>query len=170
MGKRLIIKGADFSENALFTEKWYNSVDSLEGNHSNPSNLKVVDPIAIDEMGLIGKPVNIVKIYGAEAGTITIGARTISGDRTGEPVIGEPRNATEHPITIGENIIKLTEPIILSEGESIYIYSSPKASVTVNYYTDEEAFINSDGWCFAANGTWGAMHIKNPIVFGYSNE
>lgn len=110
MGKKLIIKGADFSANRLKVEEWYYYM----GNSSvNSSALSTYAPLSLsdDNMSLVvGHLVNKIKIYCNSNGTMTIGKLSSTGIIT---------NLQSYSVSAGYNLLTLTTPIIFMSGEKI---------------------------------------------------
>lgn len=172
MGKTLIIKGADFSENAVAKTKWYNSVTSLQGINTFTNKKIIVDPVAQELMELMGKPVNTVRLYSISAGSIDIGIVGVTGSRKeGTITLGEERATHSYDIIEGENEITLIEPIVLEEGECIYLNDESHNKITYNNVLDDStALLSENGWCFGIYNRWYAKAGKMPIEFGYVVE
>lgn len=172
MGKTLIIKGADFSENAVATTRWYNSVTNLQGISAFPYKKIIVDPEAQELMGIMGNPVNTVRLYAAVAGSIDIGIVGVTGSREESTItLGEERATHSYDIIEGENEITLIEPIVLGEGECIYLNDKLHNKITYNSLaSDSTALLSANGWCFGIYNRWYVKAGKMPIEFGYVVE
>lgn len=167
MGKKLIIKGADFSENAIFTEIWYNPYEELQGGSTyNFSSSVIPDPDEIKRMGMLNKPINRIMFYAISNNVLT-GIRIVevtgsrdSGDLTVTQIDERP---TLHTVS-GINEIRLTEPIVLSEGQSIRI-TNVKDNLTKFSIDDGD----SVGFKCLSHNAWN-NDDRVAIMFGYSNE
>ena len=170
MGKKLIIKGADFSTNAVFVDKWYNIYNNLQGT-TNPSiNYIIADPEAMTALGLFGKPINQIKVYSSSAGELLIAVCQVTGSRaSGEfSYTVDTDTAERFNVVEGENILKLTNTITLSEGQSIYVYSAKK--LTIINDNDTNIVASDSGWSYAYNTGWFSAKWKMPMMFGYKSE
>ena len=171
MGKKLIIKGADFSENAILQDKWYNTVNDLHGQSKYTATRLAIDPGAINELGLIGKPINQIKLFALSAATFSIGVVTVEGSREeGTVSYREARVDNEYSVVEGENIIILTESIILAANESILLRGGTKNVLTRNDDADPEGFVNADGFCYSFTGSWAPIYHRVPIMLGYKTD
>jgi len=171
MGKILIIKGADFSENAVFIQKWYNTVNDLHGPNNYTASKLAIDPGAINELGLIGKPINQIKLFALSSAIFNICVATVEGNREEQTVrYTNLRLENTYSVAEGENLIRLTEPIILTAGETILLQNGITNVLTRNDNADSEGFVNADGFCYSFVGKWASIDHKVPIMFGYISE
>lgn len=109
MGKKLIIKGADFSANRLKVEEWYYYT---KGSATNQVALSSYSPLSLSSANtllLIGKQINTIRLYSVYSGSLVIGK--LSG--------GIVTDIETFTVISGYNIITLTAPIILNAGEKI---------------------------------------------------
>ena len=121
MGKSLIIKGADFSENAIVGSiEWYNEYENLVGtNTTSTSNWMGFDPQAITTL-LKNKQIDVIRLYSRSDSTIKIGTKKILSGEGVTPIEAEivvPDH--EYAVTTGVNEIRLIEPITLGDNETI---------------------------------------------------
>lgn len=172
MGKKLIIKGADFSANAIAQDRWYNQYES-QGTNSNSIKTVAIAPEAVEALGIIGKPINRLKFYAiGNKSNCTIQVATYTGSRESGSFdlnyIGEKQY---FDISEGENIITLSTPITLSEGQTIVLTDARQLTLANNTTDDTVEFANGNGWsyCTDSNG-YMAIKLKQPIMFGYYSE
>lgn len=160
MGKKLVITGADFSDNGwneAFT--WFVSYSSsaLRGDSAfaNTNKFYIV-PSEVSRLELIGKTVNVVKLYAASAGTISIG--------TVDPNTNTVGDDYSYSVVAGVNVIRLTSPVTFSSTCSIWISGSGRC----RYWA---ASMGTDyGWQFRNTDGSSANAARIPCSFGFSNE
>lgn len=167
MGKSLIIKGADFSQNAIEqTVVWYNIYsDLVKSIRSSSGTFGQYAPraSAITELGLMGKPINLVKLNIEElppSGIIRIGTANVTAiDVT--PFAYTEIKSYEYIVTEGINTINLNEEITLSEGMTIFVYG-------LVYYNRAGATSgNTEGFQIVYPDRYPSENIVTPIQFGY---
>ena len=151
MGKLLIIKGADFSENAILTDKWYNSYEDLQGASNYSASVFAINPNEIAGLGLIGKSINAVRFHSLKADStgVHIEHIKVTGNKSAGTVSYETiKDFGYHPTVLGINEFKLSEPIVFSEGESIR-FSHISSSLTMTAKgTQDDIFtgFNNTSW------------------------
>ena len=175
MGKSLIIKGADFSQNAIFASKWYNEYadDDLDGQKALNASTVVLYPAAIDAMGMRGKVVNTIRLYSYKAVSISIGSCQASGERDGEYSVTFNDDATLYSLNVGINDIHLETPITLSEGTSLGfkgVGTENKEILAVNVHAGSSTESDEYGWTCGYGNAWNGIGIRVPIMFGYFTE
>lgn len=156
MGKRLILKGADFSDNGfpVHNYQWANWYNNFEGEVVSTSNNKTyIIPSEIVRLGMNSLTVKCVYLYASQDGVVGIGEAT-PGDT--------PSYDKEHTYTVtqGMNLIELDEPVTLDGSNSIYVIGF--GVFTLNGKVGSDV---SKGWLFAASGTTGGTS-RIPIAFG----
>lgn len=125
MGKKLIIKGADFSANAIDvgTYTWYtNGLENAinNGTRNIYSQGSSVTRFAIDHSFKSGDIVNCVRMGCSTAGTITIARATFAGTDVGSAVtISDARNVNISQV--GTDFIVRFTPIVMNDGDYIII-------------------------------------------------
>lgn len=155
MGKKLIIMGADFSQNGIISGvlTFYNDYSDAVLNASNPfSSTNTFHILASDlsRVNLDGKTVRYVKLYAKQAGTIQIGTyngSTISGN-------------TSYTVVRGVNVIQLNSSITIN---STHLPCFTGMDI-LSFWTDSD---DSHGWKFGRTGastTYPSGRI--PISFG----
>lgn len=172
MGKNLIIKGADFSVNAIFVDKWYNRFANLQGSLEVSVNSVICDPQAITALGLIGKPINKVKLYSRNEAPMRISVCQVTGSRESGEYSYNVDSSLSQDFTVdaGENIINLATPITLSEGQTIYFYSKGREVLTSLNDGDAVNVLSDKGFSYAYSGGWVGAAAKISIMFGYTDE
>lgn len=154
MGKSLIIKGADFSENGISTSvtwvaQYPSNILSGETNKVVSSDV-VFFPISTEvaRLGMVGKTIKYIKLNAAASGTITVYKITN----------GTESDAKDYSVSVGNNIIELETPIsITSDSVSVGI----KGNGIVRYWS-ASANYPARGWQYASGGV-----ARIPIDFGY---
>ena len=154
MGKSLVIKGADFSENGISTlVTWLGQYPSniLAGESGKVvSSNTVYFPISteVTRLGMVGKTIKYIKLNAAAAGTITVYKVTS----------GTSSDNQDYSVSAGNNIIELTTPIsITSDSVSVGI----KGNGIIRYWSGSASY-PARGWQYATNGV-----ARIPIDFGY---
>ena len=154
MGKSLVIKGADFSENGIGTLiTWAGNYPSniLSGERGKVvSNTTIYHPITteVERLGMNGKTIKYIKLNAAAAGTITV-YKHISGSDIEEQSLS---------VSADINIIELPTPITITDNvTSIGI----KGNGIIRYWSNSASY-TSRGWTY--NSTSAA---RIPIDFGW---
>ena len=161
MGKSLIIKGADFSENGIATLlRWIIGFTNtqLHGERvASDSAIRLVAPEDFSTFGLSGKTIKYIKVYAPNAGTISV--HEISTAATPYTSVG----SQSYSVAQGNNIIELSTPITINSSTSIGVqgpgcYSYWRASVS-----------GHAGWRYYQAGTTEPISTALlPIDFGES--
>ena len=154
MGKSLIIKGADFSENGISTSvtwvaKYPSNILSGETGAVVSSNT-IYFPISteITRLGMVGKTIKYIKLNAAASGTITVYIITD----------GTESDAKDYSVSAGNNIIELETPIsITSDSISVGF----KGNGIIRYWRASAKYPER-GWLYASEGI-----VRIPIDFGY---
>lgn len=170
MGKILIIKGADFSENAVLTNIQYNTVDNFIPTNYISFSWIYVDSDAISFLGMIGKPINTIKFYCKEPATIKIRKYNSIGHRDTDNV-PVPSGMTELQIfsaTQGINTFVLDQPVVLAQGETLSIQGIKDIFGYISHSTS--SYADSNGVAAGRNDNWYSLSNKFPIEFGYQSE
>lgn len=160
MGKKLVIAGADFYYNGWNDNlTWFvsYSTNALKGDTAFAnSNKFYVVPSEVSRLGLIGKTVNVVRLYAASAGTISIGTVDPNNNTVGD-------NYT-YSVVAGVNVIRLTSPVTFSSTCSIWISGQGRCKYwAANMDTDY-------GWLFR-NTTGSSVGVARiPCAFGFAIE
>lgn len=160
MGKSLIIKGADFSANAIIPTviSYYNEYDNYVGTNGVASPALVGIPQSvIEDMGLFGKTIKIVKFHSPSDTTITMGKATVEG-KVITPVVSSTYNVTE-----GINEVRLDNPIILNEGETFFINITTENMTREKFTTSPE---DAKGWNYFASGNNPSDKFNIIMSFG----
>ena len=154
MGKSLVIKGADFSENGISTSvTWVAQYPSniLAGESGKVvSNTTVYSPLSTEvaRLGMVGKTIRYIKLNAAAAGTITVYKVTS----------GTTSDQKSYSVSAGNNIIELETPIsITSDSVAVGI----KGNGIIRYWSGSASF-TSRGWTYNSSGV-----ARIPIDFGY---
>lgn len=158
MGKNLIIKGADFSANAIgSTIEWYNEYENLQGSLNAGANWITPKPTFIAVFDLI----NVIKLYSRNDNvTITIGKASVSNAGV-TPATYEDLGSHEYTLSSGINLIYLVEPIVLQENTNQTIFfTNVKNFMTYNNDSGE-------GWPMVITTGWSADKNRVPVMFGY---
>lgn len=111
MGKKLIVKGVDYSTNGI-TIQWQFGLSDEEvvGNQQvSTTDVWYIKPEEISSNNLVGKIVSYIKLYCPNAGTISVGSVTN----------GSTWSGNSYSVTQGVNIIQLNTPVTLSSTVSI---------------------------------------------------
>lgn len=120
MGKRLIIKGADFSKNAIgiiIEPAWY--IDQILPNISTAKKANVVNGgwafSDTDNAKLQGRVINSVQFYAAAAGVLNFykGALGSNGTKIGSITIS--------PSQVNTKVIATFTPVTINSGEYLMI-------------------------------------------------
>lgn len=158
MGKRLIIKGADFSANALSSLTWYVNIaeNLLQGNKLDTYTVRFrVSAESIATFGLAGKTVNVIKLYAQNAGTFEIGQATFG---TGASYTG----AQTYTCVQGINTIELSTPLTLSSTQTIYVNGQ-----NVITYWEQVGGDTTKGWRYLGESSTSPGNSTIPICFGF---
>lgn len=161
MGKKMIVKGADFSQNGIIIGNliFYNDYteQNLKGNDIFTSAYTFyVTPGQLSEQNLLNKKVQYIKLYAETSGQITFGWYSGSGASL---ISSENFN-----VSAGMNIIKLQSE------ETITATNLPAVSGNGilrywNYSLDEN--INKDnGWIMGRVNNATTYNSRIPISFG----
>lgn len=140
MGKRLIIKGADFSENAIGTGAkpvWY--IDQILPDISTALKANVVNGgwafSNTDNAKLQGRVINSVKFYPATDGVLNFykGALGSNGTKIGSITIS--------PSQVGTRVIATFTPVTINSGEYFMIgEANTKGSIYYCQNLDDISF------------------------------
>ena len=160
MGKKLIIKNADFSANGIASVEptWslgYTSAELIGNTGFTNTNNYYIIASEIQSLGLSGKVISALKFYASGNGNITVGKVSISGSSASivESFVFQ--------VNSGENIIYLPNSITLSSSQSISF--SGRYILTYNHEADP-----SVGWKFSWIGSSTVSNVNFiPIDFGY---
>lgn len=156
MGKSLVIKGADFSENGIATLiTWAGNYPSsiLQGESRkvvSNNNLFAMISTEVSRLDMVGKTIKYVKLNAASAGTLIV-CTTDTSSGTGS-------NEQSFQVSQGINIIELTSPIYIS---SDAVGVGVKGNGVVRYWSSSGSY-TSRGWLYAVNGA-----ARIPIDFGW---
>lgn len=159
MGKSLIIKGADFSENGIATSiSWIIGFtnNQLHGERVTTGNgTLVVAPEDFGTFGLNGKTVKYIKVYAPNAGTILVHKISTSS----MPYTSV--SSQSYGVAQGNNIIELDTPITINSSTSIGIQGA-------NCYTYWRNSVQGHaGWrYYVEDSTQGISAAQIPIDFG----
>lgn len=157
MGKVLIVKGVDFSPNAIDVvyPDWYigynNSV--LIGTNSMASGYFYIRPEEMTRLNLLGKEIKYIKCYASAEGVINVGVV----NNASSPAESERGATYSYSVSQGINIIELKEGITLSSTTSMCV------SGTVLTYNGSTT---SEGWLFYRVGSNAVFTSKIPIDLG----
>ena len=159
MGKSLILKDTDFSDNALPKITWFVELTdaNLVGNTAFATNYKA--RMVSDELtrtGLKGKTINVIKVYATTAGVIKVGNASFAST----PVFS---NVQTYNVVQGYNTIVLTTPLSFSSSLSFYI-ENENACLT---YTSNVQYDLNKGFKFNNSGTGQGSASRIPANFGY---
>lgn len=156
MGKSLVIKGADFSENGISTSvTWaagYTS-SALAGENGRVvthDNLVAMISTEVTRLGLVGKTIKYVKLNAAAAGTLKVYTTDISA--------GTGSNEQTFQVSQGVNIVELTSPIYISSNA---VSIGFKGNGVIRYWTSSANYPQR-GWLYQVNGA-----VRLPIDIGY---
>lgn len=163
MGKKIIIKNADFEENG-FSDKytWLFNVKSgalIANKAIGTVNKYHVQPSELTRLNIIGRTVNCVKFYSSAAATVTFG----SWNPTLPYADAEIESYTYEAVA-GINKIELLSPIVLSSTCVPFIYS-PNANML--YWSDKAD--PAYGWNFGAYAD-SAITGRIPVDWGVMKE
>lgn len=171
MGKTLIIKGADFSANAILTNIKYNTVDNFIPTTNISFSWIYIDPAAVSYLGLIGKPINTLKFYCNDAITeVKIRKYSSIGNRDTDeaPVPQDMTELQSFSAIQGINTFVLDQPVVLAQGETLGIQGIRNK---IGYISDStESYVDSNGVAIARSDLWYSLKNKFPVEFGYSSE
>lgn len=157
MGKKLIIKGADFSQNGIISEviTWYNDYSDsvLDANTVFNSDLRLYMLASdLSRVNLLNKTVRYMKLYAKQAGIILFS--TYSG--SGASVSGE----TQYTVAQGVNIITLASPITI---DSTHLPTFSGYDI-LSFWNDNN---DAKGWNFGrVNASSSFASYRIPISFG----
>lgn len=147
MGKRLIIKDADFSTNGIPVSGsivWHTNYSNLAMQGSaaftNDSRFSM-RPTEITGLGLDGVTINIVKLYAAINGTVEIGQATTGNTPT------YSKNHT-YQVTQGINTIRLTEGITLNSSNATIFVSGKNVACYYRQVEEPSVDQTDKGWLF----------------------
>lgn len=165
MGKGLIIKGADFYDNAVDispgTPVYYNDYTSevLEGNTTfSTTNKFYMLPESVTALGLKGKTIQVVKFKAAAAGTVTIGLYVYG---SGSTILDE----YSYSVPAGENIIRLRKALVTSETLVLMV----GGRYILPMWNDAD---DAKGWKITRPGQSASNYAsyRVPISLGYFSE
>lgn len=156
MGKKLIIKGADFSLNAIITDRIIYINDYSDSVLDAPSafsssNKFYLKPSEMTRLSLENVSISIVKLYAKTSGNITIGTT----NKTTESGVNT------YAVQQGVNIVRLVSPITI---DSTHLPSFGGINI-LSLWNDNDP---AKGWNFGRVGsstTYNGYYI--PISFGY---
>lgn len=160
MGKNLIIKGADFSENGIATLiSWsagYTNTN-LHGERTITSTYVYCPTKSeLQRLGLTGKAVKYIKLYAVSAGTITVYKTDCSST---------PYSASDphtYSVMAGMNIIELDSPITITSAVGLAI----QGANVLTYWRNAESY-PSKGWVYLiADSTTEPSAVRIPVDFG----
>ena len=150
MGKRLIIKGADFSANGIpyVTYTWFTNFNMSQPEVQFQTGAFYIPASEISAFNLSGKTVKAIRFYAMTTGTIEIFPYENSVDGTHQVFqITQP----------GVNIINLETPIPLSSTQRLGI----KTPDGVYGYNRNVASDTTKGWKFS-----DTTNVRIPVDFG----
>lgn len=165
MGKRLIVKGANFAVNGISSDySWwigYSDVKLIGGNLFGNTDKFLILPTEITRLGLSGKVVNCVRLYAVTSGTISIGGATVSPTDD----VASSDNITSNEsfnVTVGINILHLATPVTISTSKSMWVAGKDILTFKINNTNAD------DGWVFRAL-TKTSFNVASRIAidFGY---
>lgn len=150
MGKRLIVKGADFSANGIpyVSYTWFTNYDMTDPEAAFSTSPFGIPASEITAFSLSGKTVKAIRFYAKSTGTINIAPIT-------DGVVGT--NQTFQITQTGVNIIMLNTPIPLSSTQRLQV-QTPDG---VFGYNRNAGTNLSKGWKFSDTTT-----VRIPIDFG----
>jgi hypothetical protein len=174
MGKSLIIKGADFSVNAITsTIAWYNEYTNLVGENTGPAATKfnIYLPYAeLEGFGMKDHPVEYIKLHVDVDGLIKVGKVQVNVDLT--DITATDVSITDtlienvfSDVSAGENTLYLPTPITITSADvaakniALNIYVEPRNILRFNDST-------GDGWSYWGNSGYTSKY-RFPIQFGY---
>jgi hypothetical protein len=156
MGKSLVIKGADFSENGIATLiTWAGNYTSAvlageSGRVVAHDNLIAMISTEVTRLDLVGKTIKYVKLNAASAGTLKVYTTDTSS--------GTGSNEQSFQVAQGINIIELTSPIYISSNA---VGVGVKGNGVVRYWASSASY-PVRGWQYAVNGP-----VRVPVDFGW---
>lgn len=158
MGKKLIIKGADFTENGIISGvlTFYNDYSDavLNGSATFPnSNQFYMLGSDLSRLGLLNKTVRFVKLYAKSSGTITIGTYSGSGTSVSDD--------NSYQVTQGVNIITLRNAITLTTSR-LPVFTG---SGILSFWTDNN---DDKGFKYSRIGGTASTYAnyRMPVSFG----
>lgn len=156
MGKSLVIKGADFSENGIATLiGWAGNYTSTvlageSGRVVSHDNLIAMISTEVTRLDLVGKTIKYVKLNAASAGTLKV--------YTADTSSGTGSNEQSFQVAQGINIIELTSPIYISSNA---VGVGVKGNGVVRYWTSSANY-PARGWQYVVSGP-----VRIPVDFGW---
>ena len=169
MGKTLIIKGADFSANAVISNIKYNTVDTFIPTTHVSYSWIYIDPDAVSALGIVGKPINTIKFYcEEEISEIKIRKYSSIGNRDTDevPVPSDFTELQSFSAVQGINTFVLDQPVVLAQGETLGIQGiKNKIGYIISEHTS--SYVDSNGVAIARSDLWYNLKCKFPIEFGY---
>ena len=158
MGKKLIIKGADFTENGIisgvvtFYNDYSDAVLNASATFPNDNPFYILSS-ELSRLGLLNKTIRFVKFYAKSAGTVSIG--TYSG--SGSVISGE----STYQVTQGVNIITLTSSIVLTASR-LPVF---KGNGVLSFWTDNN---DAKGFKYSRIGGTASTYAnyRMPVSFG----
>lgn len=158
MGKKLIVKGADFSANGIivgeltFINDYSDSVLRASEILESANTFYIMES-ELTRLGLSDKTVSYVKMYSPIAGTVQIG--TVNS--TGTTISGNQN----YLVNAGVNTIKLQTPITI---DSSHLPCFTGQGILV-FWNDND---DNKGWkLLRANSSSTYPNNRMPISFGY---
>lgn len=151
MGKKLIIKGADFSESAVQPEiSWYTNFEPYIGSITMNVFVHWGYSISTSANNLAGKPINIIKIWcKSDAPTGTFAVRKIIN---GVVSMVCEFNFTNDDSSAGYKIIPLGQTILLGNNDNIIVgqvNTSSESKAPIGYAPG----VNTRGDCLYYDGS-----------------
>lgn len=150
MGKKLIVKGVDFSTNGI-TIQWQLGLtdeDVVGNNKVATADVWYIKPEEVTANNLIGKTISYIKLYVLTAGTVQIGSVTNGSTWAGN----------SYAVAQGVNVIQLDTPITFSSTTSIGF----SGNAMIRMWNNGEK-----GWLFnKRNATTSYAPKTMPIDFG----
>lgn len=156
MGKSLVIKGADFSENGIATLIGWagnypaNILQGESGRIVTHDNLIAMISTEVTRLDLVGKTIKYVKLNAASAGTLKVYTTDTSS--------GTGSNEQSFQVAQGINIIELTSPIYISSNA---VGVGVKGNGVVRYWTSSANY-PARGWQYVVSGP-----VRVPVDFGW---
>jgi hypothetical protein len=171
MGKSLIIKGADFSANAVpsYTYNWYITEYTDISNKAHLTQTFDVQYGGFSSVSwdaLKGKTINCMKCKCANAGTFTI---CVSSDLTTTPRLQQ--SITFSAEDAGREVVKAFNNITIASNE--YVYVAPPTDSRCTYFTQNntETLYKLRLYCGRSNYQERTSPSHNlALDFGYREE
>lgn len=157
MGKRLIIKGANFTQNAIDDAliTWFAQYADayMTGNYTFLDGGFYMIASEITRLNLTNKQVNYIRVYCATSGSIEVGVCNLPSHSQGA--------YHSYNVQAGINTIRLAEPITMTSSTTFYL----KGQGIITYWSTNA---DSNGWKIGNMGNGNEYNYREPCWVGYA--